>query len=80
MPQKRLELPYRTRFSPGEMARIRRGHIPHEMEDKWYVYFRDGWINFHRSWTGFCTFKMRLEPDGECQRVAECWASREPEQ
>lgn len=80
MPHKRFELPFRMRFSPGEMTRIRRGHIPNEMEDRWYVYFQDGWINFHRSWTGFCIFRMRLEPDGECHRVAECWASREPEQ
>lgn len=80
MPPRKLALPFRTRFSPNEMARIRRGNIPHEMEDKWYIYFQDGWLSFHRSWTGICIYRIRLEPDGDCHRITECWVNREPEQ
>lgn len=80
MPYRKSALPFRFRFSPNEMARIRRGNIPSEMEDKWYIYFQDGWLNFHRSWSGYCIYRIQLKPDGECHRVVECWVNREPEQ
>jgi hypothetical protein len=80
MPYRKSVLPFRYRFSPNEMARMRRGNIPNEMEDKWYIYFQDGWLSFHRSWTGYCIYRIRFESDGECHRVAECWVNREPEQ
>jgi hypothetical protein len=80
MPEQRTQIPFRMRFSRNEVARLKRGHIPGEMEDHWFVFFEDDWVNFHRSWTGYCIFRLRLEPDGECYRVAEAWASRDERQ
>jgi 8-oxo-dGTP pyrophosphatase MutT (NUDIX family) len=80
MPAKKARLPFGMRFSPGEVARLRKGHIPHEMEDKWFIFFENDWLNFHRSWTGYCIYRLRLEPDGECYRVAEAWVNRDSKQ
>ncbi|NLS97585.1 MAG: NUDIX domain-containing protein [Planctomycetaceae bacterium] len=80
MPERRTQIPFRMRFSRNEVSRLKRGHIPGEMEDHWFVFFEDDWVNFHRSWTGYCIFRLRLEPDGECYRVAEAWASRDERQ
>ena len=36
------------------MDQIRAGHIPEMMEDKWFIYWQDDRLFFHRSWTGYC--------------------------
>lgn len=80
LPARNARLAFKMRFSPGEVARLRKGNIPCEMEDKWFIFFENNWLNFHRSWTGFCIYRLRLEPDGECYRVAEALVNRDPEQ
>jgi 8-oxo-dGTP pyrophosphatase MutT (NUDIX family) len=39
-------------FSEGEMDQIRRGHLPKEMEDKWFMFFENNCLHACRSWTG----------------------------
>jgi hypothetical protein len=56
------------------------GLIPQQMEDKWFVYFADGWLNFHRSWTGAHIYALRLDSAAAGVRIAESWVNREPEQ
>lgn len=80
MPANNARLPFTMRFSPGEHARLRRGFIPRGMDDKWFIFFENGWLNIHRSWTGYCIYRLRLEPDGECYRVAEAWVNCDAEQ
>ncbi len=43
------------------MEAIRKGHIPGEMEDHWFMYCDDNAIRFFRSWTGFCIFEAFYE-------------------
>lgn len=80
MPAKKARLTFQMRFSAGEFARLKRGFIPDGMDDHWFVFFEKDWLNCHRSWTGFCIYRLRLQPDGECYRVAETWVNRDPEQ
>jgi hypothetical protein len=47
-------------YSKSEFDRIVIGNIPEEMEDKWFVFYEDPWLYLHRSWTGFCIFKVRF--------------------
>src|SRR6202040_4363746 len=47
------------------------------MEERWHIFFRDPWLHFVRSWTGFCTYKVRLKKRGEGYRVAVVWANRD---
>lgn len=83
-PERRVPLGYEERFDPridaANSQRLRRGLVPEAMEDKWFIYFDAGWLRFHRSWTGYFIFALRLEADGEGMRVMESWVSRDPEQ
>lgn len=35
---------------------LKAGYIPKEMEEKWFIYFEDNKLYFHRSWTGYLVF------------------------
>lgn len=76
----RINLPLELRLSGDELVRLKRGSIPEEMEDKWFVYHEDGWVYFHRSWTGFCIYQLRLVEDGDVYRCTEAWVTRDREQ
>ena len=43
-------------YTYDEIQLIRRGLIPEVMEDKWFIYWKDNSLYFHRSWTGFCIY------------------------
>lgn len=76
LPERRTVIPLERTFAPEEMEAIRRGLIPEVMEDKWFVFWEDGRLHFHRSWTGFCLFILRFEGD----RMVEAEVNRDPEQ
>jgi len=56
MPERRSQIAVDREFSMGEMERIKRGYLPAEMEEKWFIYFSRNRLYLHRSWTGFCVF------------------------
>ena len=66
-----------TIFTDATGELMREGVIPREMEDKWFIYFKDGWLNFHRSWTGAHVFALRLEGSPGGVRVVDGWVSRD---
>lgn len=41
-----------------QMRVLRRGHVPREMEDKWFWYMEGDTLFAHRSWTGFCIYRI----------------------
>ena len=59
---------------------MKRGLIPRQVEDKWFIYFEESWIYFHRSWTGPCVYGIRFESSAACILAVESWVSRDPEQ
>lgn len=83
-PERRVPLGYEERFDPWLDAAtaecLLRGLVPEAMEDKWFIYFDAGWLRFHRSWTGYFIYALRLEADGDGMRVMESWVSRDSEQ
>ena len=80
MPEKRSLFEFRRHFSPPEFALVNLGKVPERMEDKWFIFFEEPWVFFHRSWTGDCIFKLRLEPDDIGYNVAEAWVNRDRQQ
>ena len=50
-------------FNDHQMEMLRRGHIPEEMEDKWFWYMEGDTLYAHRSWTGFCIYIIEFKPD-----------------
>lgn len=47
-------------FDEKEFQHIIIGYIPVQMEEKWFAYFENGWLHFHRSWTGFEMYKAEI--------------------
>ena len=45
-------------FSDEEMAVLRRGNVPQAMEDKWFWYMEGLTLWAHRSWTGYCIYRI----------------------
>jgi hypothetical protein len=59
---------------------MRRGVIPEQMEDKWFIYWKDGELYFHRSWTGRCIYVVKFESEQAGCRMIEALANRDHEQ
>ncbi|MDF5707000.1 MAG: hypothetical protein PUP90_04770 [Nostoc sp. S4] len=65
-------------YSKEEFDRIAAGIIPQQMEDKWFIFYEAPWLYLHRSWTGFCIFKVRFEIVGESFKIAQVEVNRNP--
>ena len=63
-------------FSPEQMRALRKGNIPREMEDKWFWYMEGDTLFAHRSWTGYCIYRIDFSPDDHHKVTA----NRDPEQ
>ncbi|MBQ7065097.1 MAG: hypothetical protein IJM90_09445 [Firmicutes bacterium] len=50
-------------ISDTEMAVLRCGNIPQAMEDKWFWYMEGSTLWAHRSWTGYCIYKIDFKED-----------------
>jgi O-acetyl-ADP-ribose deacetylase (regulator of RNase III) len=50
-------------FTPEQMKALRRGNIPRGMEDKWFWYMEGSTLWAHRSWTGYCIFRIDFRED-----------------
>ena len=60
LPRRRTTIPLDRTFSQDELNILRRGLIPAQMEDKWFIYWKDDALYFHRSWTGDCIFIVQF--------------------
>jgi hypothetical protein len=54
-------IPYRATFSEQEYDVIRRGLVPVEMEDRWFIFWEEASLFVHRSWTGFCVYQVAFQ-------------------
>ena len=81
MPPETAEFQLDISLTPDETRRALQGHVPADMDDKWFVAYRDGQLFFHRSWTGTCIYRTSVEirPD-QSARITSAWANRNPTQ
>ncbi|MCO4312063.1 hypothetical protein [Pectobacterium versatile] len=79
-PQQTVPLNFQALFTDAEAEKMRQGVIPKQMEDKWFIYFEDGWLCFHRSWTGFFIYALKLDGSPAGVRVTDSWVNRDPAQ
>ena len=75
MPDRRATFALHRSFTEEEMAALRRGHIPQAMEDKWFWYMEGPTLWAHRSWTGYCIYRIDFQEDPPVVTV-----NRDPEQ
>lgn len=61
-------------FSNHQFSKLTRGLIPQQMEDKWFIYYEDEWLYFHRSWTGNGMYKAKLNKVSDGYFITEFWA------
>ncbi len=80
MPRRRERLAYERSLSERECRALVQGLIPRSQEDRWFAYEEGGGLSLHRSWTGFCIYRLRLERRGDEWIVAEAWVNRDAEQ
>ena len=80
---KTVEIPSQTEhfiiereLSAAELDAVKKGHKPQEMEDKWFMYYEDGRLYIHQSWTGFCIYIIDLSQEGKLDVIV----NRSPKQ
>jgi len=63
-------------FTDKQFSKLKYGLIPQQMEDKWFIYYENEWLYFHRSWTGngMYTAKLNKVSGGYC--INEFWAEK----
>ena len=79
-PAEREPLGFEALFTDAAAEQLMLGLVPDQMEDKWFVYFDDGWLRFHRSWTGAFVYALRLDGSPAGVRVVDSWVNRNQQQ
>jgi hypothetical protein len=51
-------IPWRAAFSERQFELIRQGAIPVDMDGKWFAFFEEPELFVHRSWAGFCIYRL----------------------
>ena len=80
MPEKRTTIPLGQAYSAEELSLIRRGLVPQQMADQWFIFHEDDALFFHRSWTGHCIYVVHFHETGEEIRATYADVNRDPEQ
>lgn len=80
LPAQRAILALDHTYTGAEMAKITQGYVPAEMEDKWFIYWQEDCLHFHRSWTGYCVYVMPIVAAGDQFVVRQAEVNRDPEQ
>ena len=76
MPKRQETFILHLELTDGQMENLRHGNIPKEMEDKWFWYMEGNTLYAHRSWTGYCIYRIDFKPDNHHVVTA----NRDPEQ
>lgn len=69
MPRRKKRFVLERHFSDEEAENLKLGHVPQEMEDKWFYYFENGKLYAHRSWTGFCIYVIEFDFENDKHTV-----------
>lgn len=80
LPAEHATIELNRSFTSHEMQKIQAGLVPEEMEDKWFIYWSENTLHFHRSWTGNCIFVVRFAKDGDSFRMVQADVNRDPRQ
>lgn len=71
-------IPYEATWTREQFVRIAEGLIPTCMEDKWFVFYEEPYLYFHRSWTGLPIYKITVgqtERGYEAMKTQSSWRS-----
>jgi ADP-ribose pyrophosphatase YjhB (NUDIX family) len=80
MPWRRTKIVLDIPYDDGAMTLIRKGHLPTDMEEKWFAWFDQPVLHLHRSWTGFCIYQVSFVSDGGGWRASSALVNRNSKQ
>jgi hypothetical protein len=80
MPLRHTVIGLNRDFSDREMSAIQLGVIPEQMEDRWFVFFENDSLHFHRSWTGYCIYQLHFLKTENGWRAMDFVANRDKDQ
>lgn len=80
LPARHIALKLDVDLDAAESACVRRGLLPLEMEDKWFLYYEGNTLYMHRSWTGVCIARVHFVPEGDRLHAVSAEINRDPEQ
>jgi hypothetical protein len=74
-----IALAYSASFNAEEFALLKDGLIPEEMEDKWFIYYEEPHLFFHRSWTGLPVYRVTLQSEaaGGATAIEALWSKED---
>lgn len=64
LPDANVKIDLHISYSIKDKLKIIKGLVPEVMEDKWFIFFDEGVLNFHRSWTGYCVYRVYCCDEG----------------
>ena len=79
-PSEREEFKVTWTFPAAVADRMLAGHIPEGMDDRWFIFMEDGWLLFHRSWTGSCIFGLKVDLRPDSVGISDGWVSRKADE
>ena len=80
LPDRHTVIELQLSYLQDDRLKIVTGFIPRQMEDKWFVYYDEGILYFHRSWTGNCIYQVHVL-DADTRFVfTHAEVKRDPEQ
>lgn len=59
---------------------IRKGHIPEDMADHWFMYCNNKFIRYYRSWTGICIYEARYRKTDNGYKITSLKVNRSKDQ
>ncbi|MBQ6542305.1 MAG: epoxyqueuosine reductase [Lachnospiraceae bacterium] len=63
MPERHETFVLHRALSSKDMDALRLGNVPQAMEDKWFWYMEGPTLWAHRSWTGYCIYRIDFKED-----------------
>jgi len=80
LPKKRIVVDLDIIFDEKEMTLIKRGFVPSAMEDKWFIYYENNKLFFHRSWTGSCFYIVYFKVEDNNYKIIKAEINRDSEE
>jgi len=80
MPKKHSFVSLGLELNAFDSYMVRRGVIPHQMEDKWFMYCTGNSIHMRRSWTGYLVYEIKFDLRGDGMYLQQLLINRNTKQ
>ncbi len=80
MPEQPHRLKIERGYTTDEMELIRRGVVPQDIQQHWFMFFEQECLFCHRIWTGYCIYAVQFAQQGDGWVIRKAEVNRNPEQ